>query len=171
RLAGGVAVIKVGAATETEMKEKKHRVEDALAATRAAIEEGILPGGGISLLNSLKVIDKLSLTGDEATGSNIVKKAVEEPIRAIANNAGFDGAVIADAVKKSEPGIGFNASTGEFGEMVKMGIIDPTKVTRAALQNAASIASMVLVTESLIADIPEKEKNQPPMPGGMGDMY
>ncbi|MFA5451563.1 MAG: chaperonin GroEL, partial [Dehalococcoidales bacterium] len=143
RLAGGVAVIKVGAATETEMKEKKHRVEDALAATRAAIEEGILPGGGISLLNSLKVIDSLSLTGDEATGANIVKKAVEEPIRAIANNAGFDGAVIADAVKKSKPGIGFNASTGEFGEMVNMGIIDPTKVTRAALQNAASIANMV----------------------------
>ncbi|MFA7179307.1 MAG: chaperonin GroEL, partial [Dehalococcoidales bacterium] len=171
RLAGGVAVIKVGAATETEMKEKKHRVEDALAATRAAIEEGILPGGGISLLNSLKAIDKLALTGDEATGSNIVKKAVEEPIRAIATNAGFDGAVIADAVKKSASGIGFNASTGEFGEMVKMGIIDPTKVTRAALQNAASIASMVLVTESLIADIPEKEKAPPAMPGGMGDMY
>ncbi|MDD4635118.1 MAG: chaperonin GroEL [Dehalococcoidales bacterium] len=171
RLAGGVAVIKVGAATETEMKEKKHRVEDALAATRAAIEEGILPGGGISLLNSLKVIDSLSLTGDEATGANIVKKAVEEPIRAIANNAGFDGAVIADAVKKSKPGIGFNASTGEFGEMVNMGIIDPTKVTRAALQNAASIASMVLVTESLVADIPEKEKTPPAMPGGMGDMY
>ncbi|MDD5604947.1 MAG: chaperonin GroEL [Dehalococcoidales bacterium] len=171
RLAGGVAVIKVGAATETEMKEKKHRVEDALAATRAAIEEGILPGGGISLLNSLKVIDSLSLTGDEATGANIVKKAVEEPIRAIANNAGFDGAVIADAVKKSKPGIGFNASTGEFGEMVNMGIIDPTKVTRAALQNAASIANMVLVTESLVADIPEKEKTPPAMPGGMGDMY
>lgn len=172
RLAGGVAVIKVGAATETEMKEKKHRVEDALAATRAAIEEGILPGGGISLLNSLKVIDKLALTGDEATGSNIVKKAVEEPIRAIANNAGYDGAVIADAVKKSAPGIGFNADAGEFVEMVKMGIIDPTKVTRAALQNAASIASMVLVTESLIADIPEEGKNQPAMPGGgMGDMY
>jgi chaperonin GroEL len=171
RLAGGVAVIKVGAATETEMKEKKHRVEDALAATRAAIEEGILPGGGISLLSSLKVIDSLSLTGDEATGANIVKKAVEEPIRAIANNAGFDGAVIADAVKKSKPGIGFNASTGEFGEMVNMGIIDPTKVTRAALQNAASIANMVLVTESLVADIPEKEKTPPAMPGGMGDMY
>jgi len=172
RLAGGVAVIKVGAATETEMKEKKHRVEDALAATRAAIEEGILPGGGISLLNSLKVIEGLNLTGDDATGANIVKKAVEEPIRAIASNAGFDGAVIADAVKKSAPGIGFNANTGEFGEMVKMGIIDPTKVTRAALQNAASIASMVLITESLIADIPEKEKNAPAMPGGgMGDMY
>jgi len=172
RLAGGVAVIKVGAATETEMKEKKHRVEDALAATRAAIEEGILPGGGISLLNSLKVIDALNLTGDDATGANIVKKAVEEPIRAIANNAGFDGAVIADAVKKSGAGIGFNANTGEFGEMVKMGIIDPTKVTRAALQNAASIASMVLITESLIADIPEKDKGMPQMPGGgMGDMY
>ena len=172
RLAGGVAVIKVGAATETEMKEKKHRVEDALAATRAAIEEGILPGGGISLLNSLKVLEGLSLTGDEATGANIVKKAVEEPIRAIANNAGYDGAVIADAVKKSAPGIGFNADTGEFVEMVKMGIIDPTKVTRAALQNAASIAGMVLITESLVADIPEKEKSASQMSGGgMGDMY
>jgi len=172
RLAGGVAVIKVGAATETEMKEKKHRVEDALAATRAAIEEGILPGGGISLLNALKEIDTLGLEGDEVTGANIVKKAAEAPIRAIANNAGFDGAVIADAVKKSEPGIGFNASTGEFGEMVKMGIIDPTKVTRAALQNAASIAGMVLITESLVADIPEPEKDNPAMQGGgMGDMY
>ena len=172
RLAGGVAVIKVGAATETEMKEKKHRVEDALAATRAAIEEGILPGGGISLLNSLKVLDALNLTGDDATGASIVKKAVEEPIRAIACNAGFEGAVIADTVKKSAPGIGFNANTGEFGDMVKMGIIDPTKVTRAALQNAASIASMVLITESLVSDIPEKERSAPAMPGGgMGDMY
>ncbi|MDD5486750.1 MAG: chaperonin GroEL [Dehalococcoidales bacterium] len=171
RLAGGVAVIKVGAATETEMKEKKHRVEDALAATRAAIEEGILPGGGISLLNALKAIDALALTGDEATGANIVRKAAEAPIRAIANNAGFDGAVITDAVMKSKPGVGFNAATGEFGEMVKMGIIDPTKVTRAALQNAASIASMVLVTESLVADIPEPEKNPPAMPGGMDGMY
>ncbi len=175
RLAGGVAVIKVGAATETEMKEKKHRVEDALAATRAAIEEGILPGGGVSLLNSLKVIEGLSLTGDQATGANIVKKAVEAPVRAIADNAGYDGAVIADAVKKSPPGVGFNADTGEFVEMVKLGIIDPTKVTRAALQNAASIAGMVLVTESLVSDIPEKEdKGGGGMPGGgmgMGDMY
>ena len=172
RLAGGVAVIKVGAATETEMKEKKHRVEDALAATRAAVEEGILPGGGISLLNALKSLSKLKLSGDEATGLNIVKKAVEEPIRLIAENAGKDGAVIADKVKKSAVGIGYNAETDEYGNMVKMGIIDPTKVVRSALQNAASIANMVLVTESLIADIPEKEKT-PAMPpgGGMEGMY
>jgi chaperonin GroEL len=172
RLAGGVAVIKVGAATETEMKEKKHRVEDALSATRAAVEEGILPGGGISLLNSLKSLSKLKLSGDETTGVNIVKKAVEEPIRLIAENAGKDGAVIADKVKKSAAGIGYNAEADEYGNMVKMGIIDPTKVVRSALQNAASIANMVLVTESLVADIPEKEKT-PPMPpgGGMEGMY
>ncbi len=167
RLAGGVAVIKVGAATETEMKEKKHRVEDALSATRAAVEEGILPGGGISLLSSLKVLDKLDISGDEVTGVNIVKKAVEEPIRWIANNAGKDGAVIADAVKKSPPGVGYNAEADQFGNMVEMGIIDPTKVVRSALLNAASIANMVLVTESLVADIPEKEKG-PAMPGGGG---
>ena len=171
RLAGGVAVIKVGAATETEMKEKKHRVEDALSATRAAVEEGILPGGGISLLNSLKVLDKLGLSGDEATGVSIIRKAVEEPIRWIANNAGKDGAVIADAVKKSPPGVGYNAETDEFGNMAEMGIIDPTKVVRSALENAASIANMVLVTESLIADIPEKEKGPAMPPGGMEGMY
>jgi chaperonin GroEL len=171
RLAGGVAVIKVGAATETEMKEKKHRVEDALAATRAAVEEGILPGGGISLLNSLKVLDKLDISGDEATGVNIVKKAVEEPIRLIAENAGKDGAVIADNVKKSAVGVGYNAETDKYGNMVEMGIIDPTKVVRSALVNAASIANMVLITESLIADIPEKEKGPAMPPGGMEGMY
>jgi chaperonin GroEL len=172
RLAGGVAVIKVGAATETEMKEKKHRVEDALSATRAAVEEGILPGGGISLLNSLKVLDKLKVSGDEATGVSIIKKAVEEPIRLIAENAGKDGAVIADNVKKSAVGVGYNAETDKYGNMVEMGIIDPTKVVRSALVNAASIANMVLVTESLVADIPEKEK-APAMPpgGGMEGMY
>jgi chaperonin GroEL len=170
RLAGGVAVIKVGAATETEMKEKKHRVEDALSATRAAVEEGILPGGGISLLNSLEVLKKLDVSGDELTGVNIVKKVVEEPIRWIANNAGKDGAVIADAVKKSPVGVGYNAEADQFGNMVEMGIIDPTKVVRSALENATSIANMVLVTESLVADIPEKEK-PPAMPGGgMGGM-
>jgi chaperonin GroEL len=169
RLSGGVAVIKVGAATETEMKEKKHRVEDAKEATRAAIEEGILPGGGISLLNSLKVLDKLDVCGDEATGVNIVRKAIEEPIRLIASNAGKDGSVIADAVKKSPAGIGYNADTDTFGNMVEMGIIDPTKVVRSALVNATSIANMVLITESLVADIPEKDKT-PPMPGGMGGM-
>jgi len=170
RLAGGVAVIKVGAATETEMKEKKHRVEDALAATRAAVEEGILPGGGISLLNSLKVLSKLKVKGDEATGVNIVKKAVEEPIRLIAENAGKDGAVIADNVKKSAVGVGYNAETDKYGNMVEMGIIDPTKVVRSALENAASIANMVLVTEALVADIPEKEKAPAMPPGGMGGM-
>ncbi|MCL2149428.1 MAG: chaperonin GroEL [Dehalococcoidia bacterium] len=171
RLAGGVAVIKVGAATETEMKEKKHRVEDALAATRAAVEEGILPGGGLGLMNSLSALDKLEVRGDEATGVNIIRKAVEEPIRWIAINAGKDGAVIVNTVKNSKAGIGYNAETDEYGNMVDMGIIDPTKVVRSALVNAASIASMVLITESLVADIPEKEK-APPMPaGGMGDMY
>ncbi|MEE8194683.1 MAG: chaperonin GroEL [Dehalococcoidales bacterium] len=172
RLAGGVAVIKVGAATEVEMKEKKHRVEDALSATRAAVEEGTLPGGGIGLLNSLPVLDKLDVSGDEATGVSIVRKAVEEPIRWIAANAGQDGAVIADAVKKSPAGVGFNAETNKFGNMKEMGIIDPTKVVRSALENAASIANMVLVTESLVADIPEKEKAPPAMPGGgMEGMY
>ena len=170
RLAGGVAVIKVGAATETEMKEKKHRVEDALSATRAAVEEGILPGGGIGLLNSLPVLDKLAVTGDELTGVNIIRKAVEEPIRWIAINAGRDGAVIVDTVKKGVKGAGYNAETDKFGNMVEMGIIDPTKVVRSALVNAASIASMVLVTESLIADIPEKEKASPAGGGGMGGM-
>ncbi|RJO62943.1 MAG: chaperonin GroEL [Dehalococcoidia bacterium] len=172
RLAGGVAVIKVGAATETEMKEKKHRVEDALSATRAAVEEGILPGGGIGLLNALPSLDKLDASGDELTGVNIIRKAVEEPIRWIANNAGRDGAVILDTVKKGVKGAGYNAETDKFGNMVEMGIIDPTKVVRSALVNAASIAAMVLVTESLIADIPEKDKT-PSMPqgGGMGGMY
>ena len=167
KLAGGVAVIKVGAATEVELKEKKHRVEDALSATRAAVEEGILPGGGVALLNSLSVLDKLTVEGDEATGVDIVRKAVEEPIRWIAINAGRDGSVIIDAVKKSPPGEGYDAEADDFGDMVKKGIIDPTKVVRTALQNAASVAVMVLITESLVTDIPEKEKT-PPMPGGGG---
>ena len=170
KLAGGVAVIKVGAATEVELKEKKHRVEDALSATRAAVEEGILPGGGVALLNSLSVLDKLELKGDEGTGSDIVRKAVEEPIRWIADNAGKDGSVVVDAVKKSPVGTGYDAEADEFGDMVKKGIIDPTKVVRSALQNAASIASMVLITESLVTDIPEKDK-APSMPGGGGMDY
>jgi chaperonin GroEL len=167
KLVGGVAVIKVGAATEVELKEKKHRVEDALSATRAAVEEGILPGGGVALINTLPALEKLAVTGDEATGVSIVRKAVEEPIRYIAENAGFDGSVIVDAVKKSPKGVGFDAESGEFVNMVDKGIIDPTKVVRSALQNAASIASMVLITDSLVTDIPEKEK-MPPMPGGGG---
>ncbi|UCG10092.1 MAG: chaperonin GroEL [Dehalococcoidia bacterium] len=172
KLAGGVAVIKVGAATEVELKERKHRVEDALSATRAAVEEGILPGGGVALLNALPVLDKLKVEGDEATGVDIIRKAVEEPIRWIAINAGKDGSVVIDAVKKSEPGSGYDAEAGEFGDMVAKGIIDPTKVVRSALQNAASIAVMVLITDSLVSDIPEKEKT-PPMPGagGMEGMY
>jgi len=171
KLAGGVAVIKVGAATEVELKEKKHRVEEALSATRAAVEEGILPGGGVALLNSLSVLDKLTVEGDEATGVDIMRKAVEEPIRWIAINAGRDGSVVVDAVKKSPPGEGYDAEADDFGDMVKKGIIDPTKVVRTALQNGASVAVMVLITEALVTDIPEKEKT-PPMPGGgMEGMY
>ncbi|MFH1031801.1 MAG: chaperonin GroEL [Chloroflexota bacterium] len=170
KLAGGVAIIKVGAATEVELKERKHRVEDALSATRAAVEEGILPGGGLGLLGSLPALDKLKISGDEATGVDIVRKAVEEPIRWIAINAGRDGSVVADMVKKGPPGVGYDAEADEFGDMVKKGIIDPTKVVRSALQNAASVAAMVLITEALVSDIPEKEK-MPAMPGGgMGGM-
>ena len=174
KLVGGVAVIKVGAATEVELKERKHRVEDALSATRAAVEEGILPGGGVALLNALPVLKKLGVKGDAATGVDIIRKAVEEPIRAIANNAGKDGSVIVDAVKKSKIGVGYDAENDEFGNMIEKGIIDPTKVVRSALQNAASIAAMVLITDSLVTDIPEKE-GAPMAPdmsgmGGMGGM-
>ncbi len=171
KLVGGVAVIKVGAATEVELKEKKHRVEDALSATRAAVEEGILPGGGVALINALPVLDKVKVGGDEATGVNIVRKAVEEPIRCIAENAGHDGSVVLDTVKKSPEGVGFDAEAGDFGSMVEKGIIDPTKVVRSALENAASIAAMVLITDSLVTDIPEKEKTPPMPPGGMEGMY
>jgi len=167
KLVGGVGVIKVGAATEVELKEKKHRVEDALSATRAAVEEGILPGGGVALLNALPALDKLEVSGDEATGVSIIRKAVEEPIRWIAKNAGKDGSVIVDMVKKSQPGIGYDAVADDFGNMREKGIIDPTKVVRSALENAASIATMVLVTESLVTDIPEKEKMPSMPPGGM----
>jgi chaperonin GroEL len=170
KLSGGVAVIKVGAATEVELKERKHRVEDALSATRAAVEEGILPGGGVALLRAASVLDKLDVSGDEATGADIVRKAILEPIRQIAENAGRDGSVIVDQVMKSPPGVGYDAETDEFGDMVKKGIIDPTKVVRTALQNAASIGAMVLITESLVTDIPEKEK-MPAMPGGGGMEY
>ena len=171
KLVGGVAVIKVGAATEVELKEKKHRVEDALSATRAAVEEGILPGGGVALLNALPALDKLKLEGDEATGVNIMRKAVGEPIRWIAINSGRDGSVIMDAVQKSPPGVGYDAEADDFGNMVKKGIIDPTKVVRSALENAASIAVMVLITDSLVSDIPEKEKMPGMPPGGMEGMY
>ncbi len=174
KMAGGVAVIKVGAATETEMKEKKLRVEDALAATRAAVEEGIIPGGGTAFVNAIDDVAKLveSLEGDEKTGASIVLKALEEPVRQIAFNAGIEGSVIAEKIKNSEKGIGYNAYKGEYVDMVKEGIVDPTKVARSALQNAASVAAMVLTTESLVADKPEKEAPAAaPMGGGMGGMY
>jgi len=165
KLVGGVAVIKVGAATETELKEKKHRVEDALSATRAAVEEGVIPGGGVALINAMPALKKIKVTGDEATGLKIVSRAVEEPIRWIATNAGKDGSVIVDQVKKSPQGEGYDATADDFGDMVKKGIVDPTKVVRTALENAASIANMILISEAMVTDIPEKEK-MPPMPGG-----
>jgi chaperonin GroEL len=172
KLVGGVAVIKVGAATEVELKERKHRVEDALSATRAAVEEGILPGGGVALLRALPVLDKLGAAGDVETGVDIIRRAVLEPIRAIANNAGKDGSVIVDKVKNSPAGVGYDAEGDDFVDMVEKGIIDPTKVVRSALQNAASIATMVLITDSLVTDIPEKEQApaMPPDMGGMGGM-
>jgi chaperonin GroEL len=162
KLAGGVAVIKVGAATEVELKEKKHRVEDALSATRAAVEEGILPGGGVALINTNPALDKVKAEGDEATGIAILKKALEEPLRWIAENAGEDGSVVVDKVKHSKKGVGYDALNDDYGDMVAKGIIDPLKVTRTGLENASSIANMILTTESLVTDIPEKEK--PPMP-------
>ena len=173
KLAGGVAVIKVGASTETEMKEKKARVEDALNATRAAVEEGVVPGGGVALLRATKALDHLKLTGDEATGLAIVRRALEEPIRRIVENAGLEGSVVVEKVKAaSAPSQGFDADRNEYVDMMTAGIIDPTKVERIALQNAASIASLLLTTEALITDLPEKEPAMPAMPpgGGMGGM-
>jgi chaperonin GroEL len=173
KLAGGVAVIKVGSATETEMKEKKARVEDALNATRAAVEEGIVPGGGVALLRAARALDNVKLSGDEATGASIVKRALEEPIRQIVENAGHEGSVVVEKVKAaSSPSQGFDAETNEYVDMLQAGIIDPTKVERVALQNAASIASLLLTTEALVTDIPEKQPAMPAMPhgGGMGGM-
>ena len=172
-MAGGVAVIKVGAATEVEMKDKKLRIEDALNATRAAVAEGIVPGGGTALLQVQAALAKLKVTGDEKTGVDIVKRAIEEPVRQIAYNAGLEGAVIVDAIKRSRKGVGFNAATEKYVDMIAEGIVDPTKVTRSALQNAASIAAMVLTTESIVADKPAKEGTMPAMPpmgGGMPGM-
>ena len=159
KLAGGVAVIKVGAATETEMKEMKLRIEDALAATRAAVEEGIVPGGGTSFIIATKDVKNLTetLTGDEKTGASIVLKAIEEPVKQICANAGIEGAVVVEKIKNSEVGIGYNALTDEYVDMMKTGIVDPAKVTRSALQNAASVASMVLTTESVVADKPKED--------------
>lgn len=163
KLAGGVAVIKVGAATETEMREKKHRVEDAVSATKAAVEEGIIPGGGVAFILSQKALEELNLEGDEKTGLMIIKKVLEEPTKIIAENAGKEGAVIVEKIKNSPVGHGFNALTLEFEDMFKAGIVDPLKVSRFALQNAASVAAMILTTEALVVDKPEKEKT-PPMP-------
>ena len=168
KLAGGVAVVKVGAATETEMKEKKARVEDALNATRAAVEEGIVPGGGVALLRAAKAIDGLKLEGDERVGAMIVKRSLESPIRQIVENAGLEGSVVVEKVKsEKDPNRGFDAETLEYVDMLKAGIIDPTKVERVALQNAASVASLLLTTEALITDLPEeKGPAAPPMPHG-----
>ena len=171
KLAGGVAVIKVGAATETEMKEKKDRIEDALHATRAAIEGGIVAGGGTALLRAQTVLDALKTTGDENLGVMIVRRALEEPIRVISFNAGFEGSVVVDKVRSAENNIGFDAKNGEYVDMIAQGIVDPAKVTRTALQNAASIAGLMLTTESIICDIPDDKKEaMPAMPNGMGGM-
>jgi chaperonin GroEL len=174
KLSGGVAVIKVGAATETEMKEKKLRIEDALSATRAAVEEGIIAGGGTAYINALPEVIKLldTTSGDIRTGVRIVIKALEEPVRQIAANAGLDGSVICEKVKNSEPGIGFDVMAEQYVDMMEAGIVDPAKVTRSALQNAASIAAILLTTEAVVADIPEPEPPAPAGgPGGMGGMY
>ncbi|MBT9253855.1 MAG: chaperonin GroEL [Brockia lithotrophica] len=167
KLAGGVAVIRVGAATETELKEKKARIEDALNATRAAVEEGIVPGGGVALISTIHAVEKVQATGDELTGVRIVLKALEEPAKQIAANAGEEGAVVVERMKKEKPGIGYNAATGEWVDMIQAGIIDPVKVTRSALQNAASVAMMVLTTEAAVVELPEKEEKSTPTPPDM----
>ncbi|MFH1207318.1 MAG: chaperonin GroEL [Patescibacteria group bacterium] len=166
KLAGGVAVIKVGAATETELKEKKHRIEDALHATRAAVEEGIVPGGGVALIRAMHVLEKMDVTGDEKIGINILRRALEEPVRQIAINAGKEGSVVVEEVKKLKGNHGYNADTDQYVDLVAAGIVDPTKVTRSALQNAASAAAMLLTTEAVVTDLPDKK--EPGLPGGMG---
>jgi chaperonin GroEL len=168
KLAGGVAVINVGAATETEMKEKKARVEDALHATRAAVEEGIIPGGGVGLIRSLAALDKLKLEGDEKIGADIVKRALEEPIRQLAHNAGLEGSVVVQRVKQEKTNVGFDVNQDAYVDMIDAGVIDPTKVTRSALQNAASVAALLLMTEAVVTEKPEKEEKMPPMPPGGG---
>jgi chaperonin GroEL len=169
KLAGGVGVIKVGAATEVELKEKKHRIEDAVSNARAAVEEGIVPGGGVALLRAQEALTKVDLTGDEATGASIVRRALEEPLKQIAVNAGLEGGVVVERVRSLEAGWGLNAANGEYGDMFGYGIVDPAKVTRSALQNAASIAALFLTTEALVADKPEKNPPAPAAPGG-GEM-
>lgn len=170
KLAGGVAVIQVGAASETELKERKNRIEDALSATRAAVEEGMVSGGGTAFIDAIPSLDKLNLEGDELIGVNIIRRALEEPVRQIGENAGFEGSIIVEKLKASEKGIGFDALRQEYGDMLQKGIGDPTKVTRSALQNAASVAAMVITTEAIVTDVPEKEKPMPGMPGGGPDM-
>ena len=177
KLAGGVAVIRVGAATETELKEKQHRIEDALSATRAAVDEGLVPGGGVTYLNAMKVLDDIKLEGDEGTGVDIVKRSLTAPMRLIANNAGYEGSVVVEKIKELEPGMGFDAMKGEYVNMIKAGIVDPAKVTRSAIQNAASAAAMLLTTEALVADTSDDDDDENGggaapggMPGGMGGM-
>jgi chaperonin GroEL len=174
KLAGGVAVIKVGAATEAEMKEKKARVEDALHATRAAVEEGVVPGGGVALIRAQKALDGLeeSLLEDQRAGVAIIRRSVEEPLRRIAENAGVEGSIVVDKVKGGKGSFGFNAATEQYEDLVQAGVIDPTKVVRSALQNAASVAALMLTTEAMVADKPEKKKGGAAggMPGGMPDM-
>ena len=172
KLAGGVAIIKVGAGTEVELKEKKHRVEDALSATRAAVEEGIVPGGGIALLNAIAGLEKVQCSGDEATGISILRRALEEPLRQLAENAGQEGSVVVESIRRKQretgnTNVGYDVMAGDYGDMTQKGIIDPAKVTRSALENAASIATMILTTEALITDIPEREKMPSMPPGGM----
>jgi chaperonin GroEL len=171
KLVGGVAVIKVGAASETEMKEKKARVEDAMHATKAAVEDGIVAGGGVALLRCLAAIQALNLKGDQKSGVDIVLRAIEEPLKQIANNAGVEGSVVVNRVKEEKANFGFNAATGEYGDMVAFGVIDPAKVTKSALRNAASVASMMLTTEAVISEIPEPKPPAPPAAPGMDDMY
>jgi len=167
KLIGGVAVINVGAATETEMKEKKARVEDALNATRAAVEEGIVPGGGVALVRCLPALEKIKIKADQKLGVKVVMRAIEEPLRQIANNAGFEGSVVIDKVKNGEGAFGYNAETNEYEDLIEVGVIDPTKVVRFAIQNAASVASLMLTTEAMVAEKPE-EKSETPMPGAPG---
>ncbi len=173
KLVGGVAVIKVGAATETEMKEKKARVEDAMHATKAAVEEGIVPGGGVALIRASKALDSLKLEGDQKVGMEIIRRAIEEPLRWIATNAGKEGSIVVAKVREMNQDEGFNAANDTYEDLVKAGVIDPAKVVRSALQNSSSIASLLLTTEALVCDIPEEKKEMPPMPGGggMGGMY
>jgi chaperonin GroEL len=168
KLSGGVAVLKVGAATEVELKEKKHRIEDALSAARAGVEEGMVAGGGSVLVHALPALDKVEVLNDEAIGVGILRRALEEPLRQIAINAGQEGSVVVEAVKKMPAGSGYDASKGEYGDLFAAGIIDPAKVTRSALENAASVAGLLLTTETVVTDLPEKEKAMPGMPPGGG---